>query len=70
MGSAGTVDQSTYLWLLQHGGLRIVELFTWCLRDFRVSVLSEQAGSFIDFYDLASKGMQYYSQHVLWVKQS
>ena len=70
MGSAGTVDHRTYLWLLQHGGLGVVGLFTWCLRGTRVSVLSEHGGSFIYFYDLASKEMQYYSQHVLWVMWS
>lgn len=41
-GSAGTGDQSTYLWSLQNGNLTAVELPSWQLRAPRESALRDR----------------------------
>lgn len=48
---AETVDQSAYIWCLQCGGVRAVELLTWQLASPRVRILKDLNGSCKSSYD-------------------
>lgn len=47
------VHRSAYMWLLQHGSLRIIGLFTWKLSALRMSVPCVPWGSCMVSYEVA-----------------
>lgn len=54
-GSAGGAECSAYMWLLQHGSLRVAGLPIWGLTSLRASISRESGRRCMAFYDPALK---------------